>query len=67
MIKDKKGFINTNKGQMSFLVEILLFLLALFAIWVFTGGPSNYESKKPFIKPLVNEQNPGQIYGPNGN
>ena len=67
MIKDKKGFINTNKGEMDFLVQILLFILVIFVIWVFTNGPSHYESQKPFIKPLVNEQNPGQIYGPSGN
>jgi len=55
---------NTNKGEMSFGLEILLFMIAIFVIWVLTGGSKHKEAQKPFIRPLVNEANPGQVYGP---
>lgn len=40
----------TNKGEISFGMEILLFLVAFFAIWVLSGKPSSENVDKPFIK-----------------
>jgi hypothetical protein len=54
-----------NKGAMSFGLEVLLFVVAVFILWVLTGGQKNQSAQKPFIKPLVNEANPGQVYGQN--
>lgn len=49
---------------MHFGLEVLLFLLAIFIIWVFMGGAKNDSAKKPFIKSLNDASAPGQVYGP---
>lgn len=54
-----------NRGEMSFGMEILLFLLVLFVIWVLTGGQKHEDVKKPFVDPLVDSPTPGRAYGPN--
>ena len=50
-------------GEMSFGLEIILFMVALFVIWVLMGG-SNKKVDKPFITPLNDQVNPGMPYGP---
>jgi hypothetical protein len=55
---------NTQSGEMSFGMEILLFLLAIFIIWVLAGGSKNKEAQKPFIKSGIDQDNPWQVYGP---
>ncbi len=49
---DKKSKPKAHKsgGEMSFGMEILLFLLAIFVIWVFVGKPKTENADKPFIK-----------------
>ena len=37
-------------GEMNFGLEILLFVLAIFIIWVLMGKPQTENSDKPFIK-----------------
>ncbi|HUC88895.1 MAG TPA: hypothetical protein VMR49_02590 [Candidatus Paceibacterota bacterium] len=64
MVKRKKDNISFNKGEMHFGLEVLLFLLAIFIIWVFMGGAKNDSAKKPFIKSLNDASAPGQVYGP---
>lgn len=39
-----------NKGEMSFAMEFLLLIIALFVIWVFVGQPKTENADKPFIK-----------------
>ena len=58
-----------NGGEISFGMEVLLFLLVVFIIWVLAGGPakSKQEKPKPFITPLTDEVNPGKTYGPGEN
>ncbi len=44
-----------NGGEMSFGMEILIFLVVLFVIWMFMGGAKNNDdANHPFIK----QQNP---------
>lgn len=47
---DKKGKKKAGSGGMSFGLEILLFLLAIFIIWVLMGKPQSEDSDKPFIR-----------------
>ncbi len=57
--------INYQKGEMDFLVMILLFIVAIFVIWVLTGGPeNNVSTDKPFITPGNDTEAPLQVYGP---
>jgi len=44
-----------NRGELSFEVEILLFILGIFVIWVLTGGSSKKEEVKPFLKSTPTE------------
>ena len=37
-------------GEMSFGMEIILFLIAIFVIWVLVGKPRSENTDKPFIK-----------------
>jgi uncharacterized membrane protein YkgB len=60
--KDKKP--EVHKGGLSFGMEILLFVLAIFIIWVLTGGMKKTTEEKPFITPLTDPVNPGTTYGP---
>jgi cbb3-type cytochrome oxidase subunit 3 len=53
-----------NRGEMSFGLQILLFILLIFIIWVFTGGAKKSTEEKPFIIPLNDPINPGVKYGP---
>jgi hypothetical protein len=45
-----KQKIKLNGGEMSFGVMIILFLVALFVIWYFTGGPDSPNAEDPFLK-----------------
>lgn len=56
--------IKTNGGEMEFFMMILLFLVVIFVIWAFTGGPQGNSKDKPFITPGNNTDNPLQVYGP---
>jgi len=62
--KDKKPKKHTeHKGGIPFGLEVLLFILAIFIIWILTGGIKQKEDK-PFITPLSDMVNPGMKYGP---
>lgn len=57
--------INYQKGEMDFLMMILLFIVVIFIIWVYTGGPQKSDSKdKPFVNPYNNTSEPLKVYGP---
>ena len=45
-----KNKIQKNRGEMSFGIMIILFLVALFFIWYFTGGPNSENAEDPFLK-----------------
>ncbi|HAE36929.1 MAG: hypothetical protein UR85_C0002G0022 [Candidatus Nomurabacteria bacterium GW2011_GWF2_35_66] len=47
-IKVKK--IYYNRGEMSLGMEIILFMVAIFVIWVLMGKPKSENVDKPFIK-----------------
>jgi hypothetical protein len=61
--KDKKT-VEHKKGGISFGFEVLLFVLAIFVIWVLMGGAKKTTEEKPFITPLSDQINPGMKYGP---
>ena len=51
-----KKFKNYNGGEMSFGIEILLFLVVIFVIWILVGG-----AKKEPQGGLLMVPDPGQI------
>lgn len=61
--KDKK--LKYNGGEMHFGMEVLLFVLVIFIIWVFTGGPTHESAKKPFVKPKIDTTTSIDVYGQN--
>ena len=62
--KKKKKPEHSSGGVMPFGLEVLLFILAIFVIWVLMGGPKKQEQEKPYIVPLNDPSNPGRTYGP---
>lgn len=49
---NKKPESPSSKGGMSFGMEVLLFILAIFIIWILTGGAKkDIETSGPFINP----------------
>lgn len=53
--------------EMSLGAIVLWGILALFAMWLFTGGPARTENKyNPFIEPLVDPLGDGEVYGEGG-
>ena len=64
---DKRKFQNMSGGEMHFGLEVLLFVVGIFILWVLAGGAKKPpEEQKPFITPLTDPTNPGEIYGPSG-
>lgn len=63
--EDKKKHSNHSGGVIPFGLEVLLFVLAIFIIWILTGGVKKQTEEKPFITPLSDPINPGMKYGPN--
>ncbi len=62
---DKKSKRNIyNKGEMHFGMEVLLFIVAIFILWVLVGGNKKQIEQKPFITPLNDEVAPGRTYNP---
>ncbi len=55
--------INKQSGEMEFLGMILMFIVAIFILWVLTGGPQGSSKDKPFIDPY-NSPAPLRVYGP---
>ena len=52
-------------GEMHFGVEVILFVVAVFIIWLLAGGAKKpADQQKPFITPLNDQVNPGATYGP---
>lgn len=41
-----------NGGEMAFGLQVLLFVLVIFIIWVLTGGARQEETPPPLIKPI---------------
>lgn len=62
---DKRKFKNINGGEIPFGLEVLLFVIAIFVIWIFMGGAKKPAEQRPFITPLSDQINPGMKYGPN--
>lgn len=62
--KKEKKPAEHKKGGISFGLEVFLFVLAIFVIWVLTGGMKKPPEEKPFITPLTDPVNPGMKYGP---
>ena len=62
--KDEKGEHHSG-GEMHFGLEVLLFVVAIFIIWILAGGAKKpVTEEKPFITPLSDQVNPGTTYGP---
>jgi len=59
-----KKYNSYNRGEISFGLEILIFVVIIFIIWVLMGGARKAPETKPFITPLSDQVNPGMKYGP---
>jgi len=46
----KKDSGHHNGGEMPFFLEIVLFIVVIFIIWVLTGGTENKTDQKPFLE-----------------
>lgn len=53
-----------SSGGMPFGLEVFLFVLLIFVLWVLLGGSKKQTVEKPFIVPLNDPSNPGRTYGP---
>jgi hypothetical protein len=62
--KDSKKHVS-HKGGLSFGVEVLLFVIAVFILWILTGGTKKPVEDKPFITPYTDTINGGDAYKPN--
>jgi hypothetical protein len=62
--KDKKKKKQHSGGEMAFGLEVLLFVLVVFVLWVLLGGAKKPTPNKPFIVPLTDPSYPGRVYGP---
>ena len=60
----KEGEKKHSGGEISFGLEVLIFVVAVFLIWILTGGIKKPVEDKPFITPLSDPINPGLKYGP---
>jgi hypothetical protein len=61
----KNKTLKYNRGEMAFGLEVLLFVVAIFIIWVLFGGGKKPVEDKPFITPFTDPVNPGTTYGSN--
>ena len=52
-----------SSGGLSFGMEVLLFMIAIFVIWIMAGGAKKEEPSSPLLVPNVNEKNPNRGYG----
>ncbi len=64
MAEEKSKNHTAHKGAIPFGLEVVLFVLAIFIIWVLTGGTKKEVEEKPFIVPLNDPYAPGMKYGP---
>jgi len=66
MAEDKKPKkkVTHSSGGMPFGLEVLLFVIVIFVIWVLAGGVKKQTVEKPYIVPLNDPSNPGRTYGP---
>lgn len=61
MKENKK--IKTNGGEMSFGVEILIFIVIIFVLWVLSGGAEK-KQEGPILIPEIGQVNSNRGYGP---
>jgi hypothetical protein len=59
---NKKRGIPTQSGEMGLGTMVLIFMAALFILWVLSGGQHNETNNKPFIKPITEQGTPIQPY-----
>ena len=48
--KDEKPKKHHSSGGMSFELEVVLFVVAIFVLWMLVGQPKTENADKPFIK-----------------
>ena len=62
---EEKKHSHHSGGEMPFGLEVILFIVVIFIIWVMMGGSKKTSDQKPYITPLNDPTNPGAMYGPN--
>ena len=61
---DKKDAGGEGLEAMDLLKWAIIILVALFFLWMFTGGPERYERSKPFLKAPGGVGEPINQFGP---
>jgi len=61
MRENKK--LKKNGGEMNFGVEVLIFIVIIFVLWVLSGG-SEKEQQGPILIPEISQVNSNNGYGP---
>ncbi len=62
--KIKKDEPKKHGGEMNFGVEVLLFVVAVFILWVLAGGAKKEAPKSPILIPDTIQVSPNTSYGP---
>jgi len=65
---DKKKKVHHSGGELNFGIEVLLFVVGIFIIWVLAGGAKKSTTEeKPFMTQPTNQITPNTGYGPINN
>lgn len=67
--KDKEGATKHHHsgGGMSFGLEVVLFVVVIFIIWLLTGGAKKPQPQSPLLVPSTEQVSPTGDYGQGGN
>jgi hypothetical protein len=63
--KDEKKKPHHHRGEIPFGLEVVLFVLAIFVIWILMGGAKKGKVEDPFIKQTTNKIQTTTRYGAN--
>lgn len=61
---DKKPEPKKHGGEMNFGIEILIFIVIIFILWILAGGPKKEQPKSPILKQDNTQIIPNGGYGP---
>ncbi|HEY5588641.1 MAG TPA: hypothetical protein VIK86_06770 [Candidatus Paceibacterota bacterium] len=61
--KDKKPEAKKHGGEMNFGIEILIFIVIIFILWILAGGPKKEQPKSPILKQDSTQVIPNGGYG----
>jgi len=60
---EKKKTSSHSSGGLSFGMEVLLFMIAIFVIWILAGGAKQKQTESPLLVPNTKQVTPNGGYG----